>query len=102
MSNFGERYPSGSWLPESVKSLLGEKTELKYIVYTHGHWVSQSCVHSLLVEWSGRRFPCLRASVFFIASVTAYERLDENGRCCAFKIVLQIWHGQCYVRTYNG
>lgn len=34
------RYPTSSWLPESVDALLAEGTKLKYIVYTHSHWVS--------------------------------------------------------------
>ena len=37
------QYPTSSWLPESVASLLAEGTKLKYIVYTHAHWVSVTC-----------------------------------------------------------
>ena len=33
-------YPTSSWLPESVAALLAAGTKLKYIVYTHAHWVS--------------------------------------------------------------
>lgn len=33
------QYPTGSWLPESVKALLGVDTKLQNIVYTHAHWV---------------------------------------------------------------
>ncbi|CAM9795943.1 unnamed protein product, partial [Laminaria digitata] len=32
------KYPTSSWLPESVGALLAEGTKLKYIVYTHAHW----------------------------------------------------------------
>lgn len=32
------RYPTSSWLPQSVGALLAEGTKLKYIVYTHVHW----------------------------------------------------------------
>lgn len=34
------KYPTSSWLPESVGALLAEGTKLEYIVYTHAHWVS--------------------------------------------------------------
>ncbi|CAM9426573.1 unnamed protein product, partial [Hapterophycus canaliculatus] len=32
------RFPTSSWLPESMKSLMAEETKLKYMVYTHSHW----------------------------------------------------------------
>lgn len=39
-SSFGEKFPNGTWLTASIDALLSKGTKLKYIVYTHRHWVS--------------------------------------------------------------
>lgn len=32
-------FPTGTWLSESIEAILAPSTKLKYIVYTHSHWV---------------------------------------------------------------
>ncbi|CAN0190058.1 unnamed protein product, partial [Discosporangium mesarthrocarpum] len=35
---FNEAFPTSSWIPESIKAIIGADTKLKYIVYSHVHW----------------------------------------------------------------
>ena len=42
--------PTSSWLPESIGALLAEGTMLKYIVYTHTHWVRRYFWHQIMSD----------------------------------------------------
>ena len=45
-------FPTGTWLSESIEAILSPGTKLKYIVYTHSHWVRDSSIEL----WRTRRF----------------------------------------------